>query len=236
LAVPIPLVFAKVNAHLEERRQGKLHYCSACGAASRAERYCDQCGALIVLVDAIAELDAEAKEAQQGFDWLIQVGSAELTISIQYNAVLHDTTLAVSSAILRVHLQNTLAFYRRCLELNLILVGCSIGRPWCGCCSMWPVRLISSTTNWPALSGEALELGLQQLALVFHGQRLQMGPSLALQIGIDLIQRHALGHPHAQHQGQGVENTDLVVLPALVVGGESHQLFARHLARLHPRP
>ena len=59
MAVPIPLVFAKVNAHLEERRQGKLHYCSACGAASRAERYCDQCGALIVLVDAIADLDAE---------------------------------------------------------------------------------------------------------------------------------------------------------------------------------
>ncbi|KEF42291.1 MAG: hypothetical protein ER33_06310 [Cyanobium sp. CACIAM 14] len=57
-AVPTDEIFRHFNAYLEERERGALHYCSACGAASRDAVYCEHCGALLALADAVEELEA----------------------------------------------------------------------------------------------------------------------------------------------------------------------------------
>ncbi|MFQ6538181.1 MULTISPECIES: YbjN domain-containing protein [Aphanothece] len=79
--------------------------------------------------DALANLgiDAELESGEEGWSWGLQVGSAELTIELHLNEILQEWTLEIRSAILRLPDSNLLAFYRRCLELNRLLVGCSIG-------------------------------------------------------------------------------------------------------------
>ena len=84
----------------------------------------------VALVDAVLAglgVDGQREDDAEGSSWTLQVGSAVLAIELQPNAVLEEHTLAVSAAILRLPATNLLAFYRRCLELNRILVGCSIG-------------------------------------------------------------------------------------------------------------
>jgi hypothetical protein len=51
----------------------------------------------------------------------------EFLLNLLTQLVLAEPTLAVSAGILRLPPQDLLPFYRRCLELNRILVGCSIG-------------------------------------------------------------------------------------------------------------
>lgn len=82
------------------------------------------------MVDTVLDglgVDGQREEDEDGSHWTLQVGSAVLAIDLSRNAVLDEPTLAVSSTILRLPEQELLAFYRRCLELNRILVGCSIG-------------------------------------------------------------------------------------------------------------
>ncbi len=67
------------------------------------------------------------EESDEGVDWSLQVGSAPIEIGLRTNEVLEEPTLEIRSPILRLPPGNLLAFYRRCLELNRILVGCSIG-------------------------------------------------------------------------------------------------------------
>jgi hypothetical protein len=72
--------------------------------------------------------DDDTEDADEdGADWSVQVGSARLEIGLHHNPVLDEPTLEVSASILRLPPHNLLAFYRRCLELNRIVVGCSIG-------------------------------------------------------------------------------------------------------------
>ncbi len=59
-AVPADAIFQRFNAYLQERDRGAVHYCSACGATSRDAVYCEHCGALLALADAVAELEADA--------------------------------------------------------------------------------------------------------------------------------------------------------------------------------
>ncbi len=59
-AVPADEIFARFNAYLQERDQGAVHYCSVCGATNREAVYCEHCGALLALADAVAELEAIA--------------------------------------------------------------------------------------------------------------------------------------------------------------------------------
>jgi hypothetical protein len=73
------------------------------------------------------EESEEGEEGEEGFDWSVQVGSAILEIGIHANEILGETTIEVRSPILRLPAENLLAFYRRCLELNRIVVGCCIG-------------------------------------------------------------------------------------------------------------
>jgi serine protease Do len=61
-AVTSEEVYRRFNAYLEERDQGARSYCSVCGAASRDPAYCDRCGALLALVDAVEELERAARE------------------------------------------------------------------------------------------------------------------------------------------------------------------------------
>ncbi len=82
------------------------------------------------MVDEVLEglgVDGQREDDAEGSSWTLQVGSAVLAIALQPNAVMGEHTLAVSAAILRLPSSELLAFYRRCLELNRILVGCSIG-------------------------------------------------------------------------------------------------------------
>ncbi|MCS5699611.1 trypsin-like peptidase domain-containing protein [Cyanobium sp. FGCU-52] len=57
-AVPAWRIHELLQVLREERRQGARRYCTVCGAASRDTTDCDHCGALLALVDAVAELEA----------------------------------------------------------------------------------------------------------------------------------------------------------------------------------
>lgn len=77
-------------------------------------------------LDAIG-LDWELVDSEEGVLWAMQQGSAALFVSLHHNPVIDDDTLEVYSPILHLPLGTMLPFYRRCLELNRILVGCAIG-------------------------------------------------------------------------------------------------------------
>ena len=57
-AVPAWRIRELLHLALAERREGARRYCTVCGAASRDTTDCDHCGALLALVDAVAELEA----------------------------------------------------------------------------------------------------------------------------------------------------------------------------------
>jgi serine protease Do len=59
-AVPADAIVEHFNDYLQERDRGAVHFCAACGAASREAEYCEHCGALLALADAVAELEAAA--------------------------------------------------------------------------------------------------------------------------------------------------------------------------------
>jgi serine protease Do len=59
-AVTAEQVYSRFNLYLEEREQGARFYCCVCGAACRDPAYCDRCGALLALVDAVEELESAA--------------------------------------------------------------------------------------------------------------------------------------------------------------------------------
>ncbi len=86
--------------------------------------------AVLDLVDAALEalgVEGVREDSEEGVDWNLQVGSAPIRIGLQANEVLEEPTVEISAPILRLPPRNLLAFYRRCLELNRILVGCAIG-------------------------------------------------------------------------------------------------------------
>lgn len=95
--------------------------------ASRQPRPLAQVAAMVEQVLDGLGVDGQRQDDDDGSHWTLQVGSAVLAVDLSRNEVLNEPTLAVSSAILRLPSQELLAFYRRCLELNRILVGCSIG-------------------------------------------------------------------------------------------------------------
>lgn len=64
-AVPADIVYGKFNAYLDERSRGLLHYCTVCGTASRDPRYCEHCGSLIALIEAVDEEERALIEPQQ---------------------------------------------------------------------------------------------------------------------------------------------------------------------------
>lgn len=72
-------------------------------------------------------IDGQREDADDGADWSLQVGSATLEVGLHRNGILDEDTLEVRSPILRLPDHNLLAFYRRCLELNRIVVGCCFG-------------------------------------------------------------------------------------------------------------
>jgi len=57
-AVPAWRIRELLDLTLAERRQGARRYCTVCGASSHDTTDCDHCGALLALVDAVAELEA----------------------------------------------------------------------------------------------------------------------------------------------------------------------------------
>jgi hypothetical protein len=57
-AVPAWRIRELLHLALAEHREGARRYCTVCGAASRDTTDCDHCGALLALVDAVAELEA----------------------------------------------------------------------------------------------------------------------------------------------------------------------------------
>jgi len=74
-AIPADVVYGKFNAYLEERSRGGLYYCTVCGTASRNPRYCEHCGSLIALIEAVdedgdadAEPDADTEAQAEGDD------------------------------------------------------------------------------------------------------------------------------------------------------------------------
>ncbi|QPN58775.1 YbjN domain-containing protein [Synechococcus sp. CBW1002] len=82
------------------------------------------------LVDEVLEslgVSGQRQDGEEGFDWSFQVGSAPIEVAIHPNPVLGELTLEVRSPMLKLPCGNLLALYRRCLELNRIVVGCSIG-------------------------------------------------------------------------------------------------------------
>jgi hypothetical protein len=82
------------------------------------------------LVDAVLAglgVEPEAEEGEQTITWELQVGQAPITLEIGPNAVLGQPTLEVRSACLRLPPGDLLPFYRRCLELNRVVTGCSLG-------------------------------------------------------------------------------------------------------------
>ncbi|MCS5699612.1 YbjN domain-containing protein [Cyanobium sp. FGCU-52] len=87
-------------------------------------------GFYVALVDAVLEglgIDGERQDSDEGWDWTLQVGSAPIDIGLHHNDLLDEDTLEVKATILRLPPQRLLAFYRRCLELNRLLIGCAIG-------------------------------------------------------------------------------------------------------------
>ncbi|MFQ6538182.1 MULTISPECIES: trypsin-like peptidase domain-containing protein [Aphanothece] len=56
-AIPAAVIYAKFAQVRQELGAGERRYCSVCGAASADLHYCDQCGALLALVDAV-EVDS----------------------------------------------------------------------------------------------------------------------------------------------------------------------------------
>lgn len=95
--------------------------------AGRQPRALAHYAAMVEQVLAGLGVDGQRQDDAEGSHWTLQVGSAMLAIDLAVNEVLAEPTLAVSSAILRLPPHDLLPFYRRCLELNRILVGCSIG-------------------------------------------------------------------------------------------------------------
>lgn len=95
--------------------------------AGRQPRPLAHYAAMVEEVLAGLGVDGQRENDDDGIHWTLQVGSAVLAIDLATNEVLAEPTLAVRAAILRLPEQDLLAFYRRCLELNRILVGCSIG-------------------------------------------------------------------------------------------------------------
>ncbi|MFY8149886.1 MAG: YbjN domain-containing protein [Prochlorococcaceae cyanobacterium] len=84
----------------------------------------------VALVDEVLEslgVSGQREDSEDGFDWTFQVGSAPIEVALHPNPVLGELTLEVRSPMLRLPAGNLLALYRRCLELNRILVGCAIG-------------------------------------------------------------------------------------------------------------
>jgi hypothetical protein len=70
-----------------------------------------------------SRLDLDSKNDR---GWVIQKGSAQIIILISENDEDDDPTIEIFSPILKLPSQNILPFYRRCLELNWVLVGCAI--------------------------------------------------------------------------------------------------------------
>ncbi|MEB3264612.1 MAG: YbjN domain-containing protein [Synechococcus sp.] len=84
----------------------------------------------VALVDGVLEslgVGGQREDSEDGFDWSFQVGSAPIEVALHPNPVLGELTLEVRSPMLRLPSGNLLALYRRCLELNRLVVGCSIG-------------------------------------------------------------------------------------------------------------
>lgn len=82
------------------------------------ERFLKECG-----------VNLSNAKLEDSLTWVISKGSASIFISISKNEFLEETTLEITSPILRLPSQNILPFYRRCLEINGCLVGCAI----CAC-------------------------------------------------------------------------------------------------------
>jgi len=94
------------------------------------ERSPQPLGHYVGLVDAVLErlgIDGERQDSDEGWDWTLQVGSAPIAMGLHRNDLLDEDTLEVKATILRLPPQRLLAFYRRCLELNRLLIGCAIG-------------------------------------------------------------------------------------------------------------
>lgn len=72
-------------------------------------------------------LEPEGEESDEEIRWELQVGRAPIALVIAPNAVLGAPTLEVCSACLRLPAGELLPLYRRCLELNRLVVGCSLG-------------------------------------------------------------------------------------------------------------
>lgn len=97
---------------------------------SAEERSPQPLGHVVGLVDAVLDglgIDGERQDSEEGWDWTLQVGSAPIDIGLHHNDLLNEDTLEVKATILRLPPQRLLAFYRRCLELNRLLIGCAIG-------------------------------------------------------------------------------------------------------------
>jgi hypothetical protein len=69
-----------------------------------------------------SKIDMESKNDR---GWVIRRGSAQIMILISENDEDNDPTIEILSPILKLPSKNILPFYRRCLELNRYLIGCS---------------------------------------------------------------------------------------------------------------
>lgn len=65
-------------------------------------------------------------EIDEPHAWWIERENSGIYIKIDKNEILESPTLEITSPILKLPTSNILPFYRRCLELNGILVGCAI--------------------------------------------------------------------------------------------------------------
>lgn len=92
-----------------------------------AEQAVDRVAGLVEEVLETLGVGEAQEESEEGLQWGLQVGSAPLTIALRPNEILGEPTLEVTAPILRLPEHNLLAFYRRCLELNRIVVGCAFG-------------------------------------------------------------------------------------------------------------
>ena len=88
----------------------------------------EECSEMVIQLLGKCKIDASSTKinVENGLGWVIEKGSASIFIIIAKNEFIDESTLEVFSPILKLPTQNILPFYRRCLELNRIMVGCAL--------------------------------------------------------------------------------------------------------------
>lgn len=85
----------------------------------------DECVSMVEKV--LKQLGVEPSDAkEEDFCWWIVRESSAMYVKIGKSDMIDASTLEVTSPILSLPSTSILPFYRRCLELNSILVGCGI--------------------------------------------------------------------------------------------------------------